>query len=214
MLNRLLPVLFAALLPVAAAGAQTATEPQAGREYVLIDPAQTIAPANGKIEVAEVFSYTCIHCARFEPVLKAWKARQPADVNVVAVPTAFGGAAEVFARAYYAAESTGVLDKTHQAMFDAIHVQSRPFRGADDVAAFYAEHGVDKDSFASTMSSFAVNAKIARAKQVVPRWGIEGTPSLIVAGKYRVLGGARPGFDGMLDTAEYLIARERASAGR
>lgn len=213
MLRRLLPLLLA-LLPLTPAAAQSAETPQPGRDYAVIEPAQTITPADGRIEVAEVFSYTCIHCARFEPMLKAWKARQPADVNVVAVPTAFGGAAEAFARAYYAAESMGVLAKTHEAMFDAVHVQQRPFRGLEDIAAFYGEHGVDKDVFLSTMNSFAVNAKIARARQVVPRWGIEGTPNLVVAGKYRVIGGARPGFEGVLDTAEYLIAQERGAAGQ
>ncbi len=214
MLHRLLPALLTAvLLPVAAVSAQTAETPQAGREYAVIEPAQTIAPASGRIEVAEVFAYTCIHCARFEPVLKAWKARQPEHVQVVAVPMAFGGVAEAYARAYYAAEAMGVLDRTHQALFDAVHVQQRQFRSAEDIAAFVAEQGVDKATFLSTMNSFAVNAKIARAKQVVPRWGVEGTPSLVVAGKYRVLGGARGGFEGMLDTVDFLVARERAAAG-
>jgi protein dithiol oxidoreductase (disulfide-forming) len=210
MIKHLLPLLLA--LAPAALSAQAA-EPQAGRDYVTVEPAQPFAPSGGKVEVAEVFAYTCIHCARFDPVLASWKKKHAETVKVVPVPMAFGGVGEVYARAYFAAEAMGVLDKTHQPMFDAIHVKQRGFRSPDDIVAFYGEQGIDTATFESTMNSFAVNAKIARTKQLVPRWGVEGTPSLIVAGKYRVIGGERGGFEGVLDTAEYLIAKERASGG-
>src|SRR3546814_2118166 len=77
----------------------------------------------------------------------------------------------------------GLVDRTHEAMYQAIHIERtlKGERGRDsveDIAAFYGKFGVDPKQFASTMSSFAVNAKAARAKQFAMRSQITGTPSL------------------------------------
>src|SRR3546814_2405943 len=83
---------------------------------------------------------------------------------------------------------------------------------SDLIAAFYGDYCVDPKVFESTMQSFAVNAKINRARQLAPRWMIQGTPTLVVAGKYRVMASPESGLPGMLKTADYLVARERAAA--
>ena len=57
-----------------------------------------------------------------------------------------------------------------------------------------------------------VTAKLAKAREFATRSGVDSTPTLIVAGKYRVLGRQDTGWDGMLKTAEFLAGRERASA--
>ena len=105
----------------------------------------------------------------------------------------------------------GLLDKTHSALFNALHVERRPVRSVEDVAAFYADYGTTQDEFMAAMQSFAVNAKIARAQQVVPRYGVEGTPSMIVNGKYRVMSPVQGGFPRMLEVVDALIAKERAA---
>lgn len=187
--------------------------PVAGKDYVEIAGGTPFEPAAGKIELVEVFGYTCPHCASFEPLLQGWKAQQPADVKVVAVPAAFGGYWVPYAKAYYAAESMGLTDKTHQAMFNAIHVDRslpvQPLPTNEQIAAFYARHGANAQQFASTMESFGVNAKLKRAMQFITRSGVDATPMLVVAGKYRVTG---PTLEENLRIAEHLIARERAAA--
>ena len=100
-------------------------------------------------------------------------------------------------------------------MYQAIHLDRtlKGERGRDsveDIAAFYGKFGVDPKQFASTMSSFAINAKAARAKQFAMRSQISGTPSLVVNGKYLVKGTS---YQNMLEIADELIAVERA-AGR
>src|SRR3546814_7010936 len=69
--------------------AQSATGPVEGHDYVVIPDGQRWSTADDRIEVAEVFAYTCHHCADFEPTLAAWKRKQPADVRVDYVPAAF-----------------------------------------------------------------------------------------------------------------------------
>ena len=186
--------------------------PVAGVDYVEIPNGQPFQPTAGKIEVAEVFGYTCPHCAQFEPVLNAWKARQPADVQVTPVPAAFGGYWTPYARAFYTAETLGVLAQTHDAVFAAIHLQRRlPVNanvGAAELAPFYAQFGVDAKRFTDTFNSFGVDAKINRARQFATRAKIEGTPSLVVAGKYTI-SVDQGGFEKMLNTADWLVAQER-----
>lgn len=218
MLIRLLAVLL--LLPVGAcsaqpdsaapAAAEPAIERQLGRDYVALPEVARFDDADERIEVVEVFAYSCPHCANFEPMFVKWKAAQAADVRPVQVPMAFGGAGEAFARLFFAAQSMGVLDKTHQATFDAFHVDRRQFGSLADVLAYYAELGVDKATMESTLDSFPVNSKLAHTQAIVPRWGVEGTPALIVDGRYRIIGGPEGGLEGTLATLDHVVALVRA----
>jgi thiol:disulfide interchange protein DsbA len=189
--------------------------PVAGVDYVEIANGQAFQPTAGKIEVAEVFGYTCPHCAHFEPQFQAWKKRQPADVSAIQIPAAFGGYWLPYARAFFAAEALGVLPQSHDAMFNAIHVQrTLPVNNnvtAEQIAPFYAQYGVDAKRFADTFHSFGVDAKINRAKQFAVKTKIEGTPSVVVNGKYTV-SVDQQGFEKMLNTVDWLVARERGGA--
>ena len=188
--------------------------PGGGTDYIEIAGGQPYQPAAGKIEVVEVFGYTCPHCAHFETLVESWKAKQPADVQFTPVAAPFGGYWTPYAKAFYTAQAMGLLDKTHEAVFNAIHVdRSLPapptVATPDQIAAFYAKYGVDAKQFASTMSSFAIDAKVKRANQFIQRSGVEGTPTIVVAGKYRVVG---KGFEDMLRITDHLVAQERAKA--
>ncbi len=204
--------------PAPAAPAAAATPPQgpapvAGTDYIEIAGGQTYEPTSGKIEVIEVFGYTCPHCAHFEPLVEAWKAKQPADVKFVALAAPFGGYWMPYAKAYYTAQAMGVLDKTHEAMFNAIHVDHtlpvQPLPTDAQIAGFYAKYGVDPKQFESTMSSFAVDAKLKRAGNFITRAGVDSTPSLVVNGKYKVVGKS---FEDSLRIADHLVAQERAKS--
>ncbi|MGV8941953.1 MAG: thiol:disulfide interchange protein DsbA/DsbL [Lysobacter sp.] len=208
-------VVALSLLPLASWAAPPAAPALvAGVDYVDIPGGTAFAPHPGRIEVVEVFGYTCPHCAQFEPSLSAWKTKLPADVEVVAVPAPFGGYWIPYAQAFYAAQSMGLLERTHSAMFRAIHEQRRlPIGGATpaQIAAFYADYGVDPEKFAQTMVSPGTQAKLVQARDFLQRSGIEGTPSLVVAGKYRVLGKSAAD---MLRIAGELVQRERATQPR
>ena len=199
--------------PVPAQARLVGPEPVAGTDYVAIEGGQPFQPATGKVEVAEIFGYVCPACARFQPLISSWKAGLPSDVSFVYVPAAFGGTWDNYARAFYAAETLGVQEKTHDALYSAIHIEQtlKGERGSDsvqDIANFYGKYGVDPKTFADTMGSFGVAAKVNRGKQFAQRSKIAGTPSLIINGKYLVKG---KGYEDMLRIADHLIARERAA---
>ena len=202
-----------AAAPAPAPSAPTGPAPVAGVDYIEIANGQAFQPAAGKIEVAEVFGYTCPHCAQFEPLITAWKRKQPADVRVTPVPAAFGGYWETYARAFFAAETLGVLEKSHEQMFNAIHVARQLGLDAtpEQIGKFYEQYGVDAKTFANTMKSFGVETKLSRAKQFATRSQIEGTPSIVVNGKYLVNVDQR-GYEHMFNTVEHLAAQARAGA--
>ena len=201
-------------VPVPAQARLVGPEPVAGTDYLVIEGGQPLQPATGKIEVTEVVSYVCPACARFQPLVGSWKAGLPSDVNFIYVPAMFGGYWDDYARAFYAAETLGVQEKTHDAVYAAIHLEQTlngersPNDKPQDIANFYGKQGVDPKTFLDTMGSFSVVAKANRAKQFIQRSKISGTPSLIVAGKYLVKGKS---YEDMLRIADHLIARERAA---
>ena len=198
----------------AAAAAASAPPPVEGQDYVKIQGGQPFIP-DGKIEVVEVFGYTCPHCATFQPLVNAFKSGLPADVRFTYVAAPFGGYWVPYAKAFYAAEQLGVVDRTHDAVFRAIHLERtlpiQPLPTDEQIAAFYGKQGVDAKQFASTMGSFAINGKLSRATQFIQRSGVDSTPTLVVNGKYRVTGKSP---EDNLRIANQLVAQERAAAAK
>ena len=202
--------LLLALLPLVACAAPPAALVE-GQDYEVIAEPGPFAPLAGKIEVVEVFGYTCPHCAHFEPLLEAWVARQSGDVRFTTVPATFGGYWDAYARAYYAAEQVGVLKRSHADVFKALHEQrSLPMQNVSpqELATFYAAYGVQPETYIAALRGEQVEARIRAAREFLMRVQVPGTPSLIINGKYLVMGN---GFEGMLRNADALIARERGT---
>jgi thiol:disulfide interchange protein DsbA len=202
-------------MPADPAPPAAADDLRPGVDYAEIQGGQPYEPLAGKIEVVEVFGYVCPACAAFEPAFSAWKARQPADVRVTYVPAPYGPQWIPYARAYFVSESMGLVEKTHTALFHAIHIAGTlPGEGKQPdeakVAAWFGQYGADPKRFLSEMHSFATEAKMKRGTQFMMRSQVGGTPTLIVDGKYRVLGSS---YEAMLRNTDALIARERAARG-
>jgi thiol:disulfide interchange protein DsbA len=184
--------------------------PRLGIDYIVL-PTPQPTWGQGKIEVAEVFSYACIHCAQFQPSVDIWLKKLPSDVRYEYVPAVFQQVWENFARAYFAAKILGVQERTHDAIFKAVHIEHTVATPSPEgIADWYATQGVDRTKFLDTMNSFGVTAQVNRAKQFALRTGINGTPTIVINGKYRVEVNSDRGFEGMLHTVDYLLARERA----
>lgn len=204
-------LLAALLIPVLTfAQARAATgEPVPGVDYEEIPQAQPFEPLNGKVEVVEIFAYSCHFCAQFQPIVDQWKRKLPGDVRFTYVPANYGD--DPFARAFYAAQANKALfARTHDAVFKAVNTDVTLPRNAsvDEIAAFYSAYGVAAPAFAAAMQTPAVDAKLQRARDYALAVGLQGTPTLVVNGKYRVLGNS---YQDMLRIADQLIAKERSA---
>jgi thiol:disulfide interchange protein DsbA len=211
----------ALLVSVAALGAhanaqQPAAPPfEAGKHYTVLTPAQPTSTDPGKVEVAEVFMFGCPACAGFEPRLQAWLERKPDYVNFVRVPAQWENHPEspIHARAYYTAEALGKLAEIEGPFFNEFHKNGNRLDTEEKLAAFFARHGVDAATFKSTFNSFAVDAKVKRADELVTRYRVQSTPTIVINGKY-LSGGQQAGsYEAWFAIIEDLAAREHAAAG-
>lgn len=188
--------------------------PVAGTDYEEIPGGQPYLPLDGRIEVVEVFGYVCPACASFHPAVSAWEKMLPADVRFTYVPAPFGPEWDPYAKAFYVAESMGLVKHSHDALINAIHAtNTMPGEGdkpdEQKIADFYAGYGADPAQFVAQMNSFAVNTKVNRGRQFMLRSGVSSTPTLVVDGKYRITGGNS--WEDKLRIADHLIAMERAA---
>lgn len=211
MLKKLGSLTLALLLPLVAAGAQ-AQDYVEGEHYDVIAP--EIRGSSDKIEVTEFFWYGCGHCYNFEPKLTQWKKSLEEDVAVVGSPAMWNSLMEVHARAFYAAEVLGVLDKVHMPLFQAINLDRKRLATEDELADLFAAQGVDREEFTKAYNSFGVGSQVRQANARARAARISGTPELMVAGKYRITTRKAGSQANMLKIAEYLIEKERAARGQ
>ena len=198
-----------------AAEAQTPTAPfQAGRHYAVLPSVQPTSTDTGKVEVAEVFMFGCGACFSFEPHVQRWFANKADYINFVRIPAQWANhpGAPLHARAYYTAEALGKTAQIEQPFFNEIHLNRNALNTEAKLADFFAKHGVDAAAFNSAFNSFAVNAKLKRAEELVTRYGVQGTPTIVVNGKFVVAGDRAGGFDQWFAIVDDLAAREHAAA--
>lgn len=176
-----------------------------GNEYRLVEAGKPYRAVPGKIEVAEVFAYWCPHCAHFDPMLDAWKRKLPASARFVAVPLV-SGPDDAWGRAFFAAEASKALPLLHTRLFKAVHETEQLPRNATlaQIDAFVARvPGVNQKAYAAAVKDDAgLRAKLSDAYQFALRSDIPGTPSLVINGKYLVLGNS---YQALLDNADRII---------
>ena len=178
----------------------------ADKGYKRIDPPQNTA--SEKIIVTEFFSYGCPHCHRFQPYFEGWKGSMPDGVELRQIPAIFSDKWANYARAFYAAKAMGVLDKFHQPMFNALHVQKRKLKSLKAIAVFVGSLGIDSDQFLATMKSFTVSSQINQAKRSFISYGVNAVPTVTVNGKYMTNGSIAGTYPAMISTINHLIKNE------
>ena len=187
-------ILRALALAAAAATWQAAAQPvatgpfEAGKHYTVLTPAQPTSTDQGQIEVTEIFMFGCPGCFSFEPHVQRWLGRKADYVNFVRVPAPWNPAAVLHARAYYTAEALGKTEDIDGPFFAEIHTKRNYLDSEAKLAALFAAHGVDEATFKSTFNSFAVNAKLKRAEELIRRYRVQATPTVVVNGKYLTTG--------------------------
>jgi thiol:disulfide interchange protein DsbA len=201
----MLVALFGLVLSVSVTTANAADYVE-GKDYVVL--ADPVRPADAsKIEVAEMFSYLCPHCYDFEPLLKEWTKKQPADVVLVQTHASFNHNWPIYQRGYYTILALGVKDKVQDAVFSSVFVGKKELLTAEAWADFLALYGVDKQKTISTYNSFGVNSQIKQADNRIRDLKIASTPTLVVDGRFKV---AAPKHEEMLKVAQFLVDRVRA----
>ncbi len=178
-----------------------------GEGYIKIVPPQPTQEAD-KIEVIEFFWYGCPHCYSFEPFIKEWAKSLPENVQLIKQPAIFDSNWAPGARAYFVAEALGITDQVHDAIFDAVQKERRPFDTEDQLADFFAEHGVEKEDFHQAYNSFIVTTRMRQAESMPARYGVTGVPAIVINGKYLSNGTLAKTHPGLISVMTALIKQE------
>ncbi len=196
-------------LPMAPAALAQARQFKEGKDYKRLDkPVAPEAPA-GKVDVIEFFWYSCPHCNAFEPTLDAWVKAAPKDLSIRRVPVAFNASFVPQQKLYYALEGMGKLDDVHVKVFRAIHVEKQKLAKDDEIFAWVGKQGLDVAKFKEIYNSFSVSNLVRRASQLQDAYGVEGVPSMGVAGKYYTDGTMTGSMQTVLQVVESLAAMAR-----
>jgi protein dithiol oxidoreductase (disulfide-forming) len=175
-------------------------------KFVNVNPPQPTEP--GKIEVLEFFSYGCPHCAVLEPMVQAWRKTLPSDVAFYGVPVAFNAGMKPLQYLYYALDAVGRSD-LHAQVFKTIHDDKKRIFTESAIIDWAASQGIDRAKFESAFKSFGVKSKATRADQLAQAYGLQGTPSIAVAGRFMTSPTEAGGYQQTVDEANRLVSQVR-----
>jgi thiol:disulfide interchange protein DsbA len=195
----------------------------AGRNYFPIIPARPTGLPAGKVQVTEVFSYACPACNQFQPFMRKLEHSVPSNTVVTFVPASFNPAEDwpMFQLAYVTAQTLGIAEKTHDAMFEAVwttgELATTDSTGGlkshmptiEDAARFYEKRtGVPAAKFVATSKSFGVDNQVRVDEEAIRQFGVDRTPTIVVNGKYRLQVDSAGGPDGLIELVNWLVAKE------
>jgi thiol:disulfide interchange protein DsbA len=193
--------------------------PREGVDYKLV---ASPLPNSSKthVDVLEFFQYTCPHCYAFQPYLQDWLKNKPTDASFIHAPLSFDPKFEAYVRLYFTLEAMNLVEKLHQQVFQAIHKEGAlpkpPAVPSESVIADYmAKQGVDKARWLQVFNSKEVRAKAATSMKLPDLYGVQGTPEIGIAGRYRTgpdLARGNPAVTFL--TVNYLVGIVRKSQGR
>ncbi|MGD8415868.1 MAG: thiol:disulfide interchange protein DsbA/DsbL [Pseudomonadales bacterium] len=179
----------------------------AGKDYRVLEDAPRRRPGS-PILVQEFFSYGCVHCRNFDPLVTEWLARLPEDVRFERIPVAFSPAWMLLAQTYYAMDELGILEQNHSRLFAHIHDRRQMFANASEIADFIDGNGATAAEFLEALNSPEVRRRMRDAVITERRVGITAVPTLVVDGRYVVT--MDVGRKVALEVVDHLIRMERA----
>jgi len=212
--SRILACCLALACTAAPASAQEVRRARVNYEYRLIEP-QPVETA-GKIEVIDFFWYGCPYCDELQPALEDWIRHKPADVVLRRIPAILKDTWTPHARIYYTLEAMGEVGRLHQQVYYAYHVDELYMSKPEVMADWAVKNGIDRQKWLGAYSSPEVDRKVLRARELTRLYNVQGTPSLVVDGRYLTSSSMVETVSGVIPVVNDLIqlARQQHSSGK
>jgi len=185
-----------------------------GEHYTRMIPTQPTVGGADKIEVAEVFMYSCPHCYDLESFINEWAKDKDPNVRLVRIPAIFNQLALMHAQLYYTefylAQSGKLKDQVafREMVFEEFHRRGNRLTSEDAIRRLFTRAGVSDEDFNRTWGSFEVNQALRVAQDLARRYGIDSVPKIIVNGKYRTDMGSAGSYPKLIEVIDELTARE------
>ena len=159
-----------------------AAQSQADLDYREI-PQQPIETGD-KIEVIDFFFYGCQYCNDLLPRLERWRRSMPADVVMRHIPVVRHDSWVPLAKTYFTLEAMGEVERLHPAVFHSYHVEDLYMSQEKVIAEWAGKQGLDREKFMAIYRSDETRQKVERARKQTMQYEIQGTPSLVVDGRF------------------------------
>ena len=184
----------------------TAQQLKLGADYREI--AQQPVETGDSIEVIDFFFYGCQYCNELQPRLERWRKSKPADAVLRRMPVVRHDSWVPLAKTYFTLEAIGALERLHNAVYHSYHVEDLYMSQEKVISEWAAKHGLDRDKFMAIYRSDETRQKVERARKLTVDYDIQGTPSLVVDGKYLTDGSSAKTID-ILDGMIRLARQKR-----
>lgn len=162
-----------------------------------------------KIEVLEFFGYNCVHCYHLEPfILKEIKSFAP-DTYFRSVHVVWGDEeGKNLARIAAAVNSTGLKQRANPLIYDAMFIKKINLSDPKVFNQWAAKQtAFDGNKLIKAYNSLENRAETNKMQSLTENYKINGTPTVIVGGKYEVL--FKNGFQAGMKTINELIEKVR-----
>lgn len=185
-----------------------------GKNYTRMIPTQPTVGGADKIEVAEVFMYSCPHCYDLEAYINRWADDKDPSIRFVRIPASFNQLALLHAQLYYTEIFLGKSGKLRDPIafrnmvFEEYHRRSNRLTSQMAIQRLFARAGVSADDFNRIWNSFEVNQALRVAADLARRYNITSVPMVIVNGKYRTDMGMAGSYPKLIELIDELTVRE------
>lgn len=185
-----------------------------GKNYTRMIPTQPTVGGADKIEVAEVFMYSCPHCYDLEAYINQWVEDKDPSIRFVRIPASFNQLAVLHAQLYYTEIFLGKSGKLtdpiafRNMVFEEYHRRSNRLTSQMAIQRLFARAGVSADDFNRIWNSFEVNQALRVAADLARRYNITSVPMVIVNGKYRTDMGMAGSYPKLIELIDELTVRE------
>lgn len=133
------------------------------------------------VEVVEFLSFYCGHCYEFEKSIPVIRGNFPKKVNWKIVPIHWGPGSPKPAEAYFLAVDAGKGAEMKKALFRAYFVEKRDIGSVEVLDSIAAGIGMGFD-FSMKLRAGAKAKEAEAALEMARAYGIEETPTLVIAG--------------------------------
>ncbi len=185
-----------------------------GTNFTRMIPTQPTVGGADKIEVAEIFMYSCPHCYDLEPHINQWAEGKDPSVRFVRIPAIFNQLAQLHAQLYYTEvflAQTGKLTNPNAfrtMVFEEFHRKGNRLTSEAAIQRLFARAGVSEDDFKRTWGSFEVNQALRHAADLTRRYGVASVPMVVVNGKYRTDTSSAGSYPKLIELIDELTVRE------
>ena len=141
-----------------------------------------------QIEIIEFFSFYCGHCYEFEKSIPIIKGNFPKKTKWTRIPIYWGQGSPKPGEAYFLALDAGKGEEMTKAIFNAVFVEGKDIGKIEVLEELGIKIGLGFD-FSHKLRTGEKAGDVGRAVLQTKRYGVDETPTLIIAGNLKITPG-------------------------